>query len=168
MRTLTAGVVVRGQQRRPARRERRASATLLPAYRGPMHTVQRLRALAAQLSAPAVASQPAGAAVESIHESSATGRASLDLFPALSGTELPLWHGSLPAGLRLRATKGVGTNTQANRRVKDDGKLDRMQPEHGRAIWTIELVDVSRFDFGARAPHASCRQAADCPPRLSV
>jgi hypothetical protein len=97
-----------------------------------MHTLQRLRALASQLGATAVQASPGAA------ESSATAN-----FPALSGTELPPWHGSLPAGLRLRATKGVGTNTQRNRRVKDDGKLDRMQPEHGRAIWTIELVDVS-------------------------
>ena len=101
-----------------------------------MYNAHRLRVLVSQLGAPTVAS-PAGAAVEA---SSATAS-----FPALSGTGLPLWHGSLPAGLRLRATKGVGTNTQVNRRVKDDGQVDNMQPEHGRAIWTIELIDVSRF-----------------------
>ena len=95
-----------------------------------MHTVQRLRALASQLGG-------AGAVV-----SPAAGDRGDAAFPALSQTKLPPWHGSLPAGLRLRATKGVGTNTQANRRLKDDGTLNNMQPEHGRAIWTIELVDV--------------------------
>jgi hypothetical protein len=96
-----------------------------------MHSVRRLSALASQLGGAAVAAAAADAEPP---------------FPALSGTELPPWHGTLPAGLRLRATKGVGTDTRRNRRMNGE-EPDNMQPENGRDIWRIELVDVSAPDF---------------------
>ena len=97
-----------------------------------MHSVRRLSALASQLGGAAPPSPVAAAEADAEPP-----------FPALSGTELPPWHGTLPAGLRLRATKGVGTDTRRNRRMNGE-EPDNMQPENGRDIWRIELVDVSQ------------------------
>ena len=102
----------------------------------------RLKALAKQLQSPAA--------------SVAAGQPADEPFPALSGAVLPPWHasGGLPAGLRLRATKGVGTNTRENRRM-DGAKMDNMQPMHGRNIYTIELVDVRLCELHQRVTNPS-------------